>query len=150
MFMATCCVDPHDADMSARVAAHRNTRGAEWTTVEEFLDLGSRLSEVSRACEVVIVDCLTLWLSNLLVRGESSSAIDTHMSELSDALMTARARVIVVSNEVGMGLVPETPLGRAFRDLQGSVNQTVAEIADEVFWMTAGLAQRLKPMGVVA
>jgi adenosylcobinamide kinase/adenosylcobinamide-phosphate guanylyltransferase len=144
--MATCRVDPGDTDMAARVAVHRSTRSAEWTTVEEFLDLGRRLSEVSHTCDVVVVDCLTLWLSNLLARGESSSTIDTRIAELRSAVTAASAHVIVVSNEVGMGVVPETLLGRVFRDLQGSVNQAVAEIADDVFLVTAGLAQRLKSL----
>ncbi len=147
-FVATCRVDPHDAEMVARVAAHRARRDASWTTIEEAWNLGERVESLSREYDVLVVDCLTLWLANLLDQGEPDAAVDRRLRCLTEAIASARARVVLVTNEVGMGIVPATPMGRAFRDWQGLVNQAVAEAVDDVYAMTAGLAQRLKPMGV--
>jgi adenosylcobinamide kinase/adenosylcobinamide-phosphate guanylyltransferase len=147
-FVATCRVDPDDAEMAARVVAHRARRDGSWTTIEESLDLGERLESLSREYDVLVVDCLTLWLANLLDRGDPDVGVDRRLRCLTEAIASVQARVILVTNEVGMGIVPATPLGRAFRDWQGLVNQAVAEAVDEVYAMTAGLAQRLKPMGV--
>lgn len=146
--VATCRVDQDDAEMAARVAAHRAGRDGSWTTIEESLNLGERVESVSREYDVLVVDCLTLWLANLLDRGEHDVAIDHRLRRLTAAIASARARVVLVSNEVGMGIVPATPLGRAFRDWQGFFNQAVAEAVDDVYAMTAGLAQRLKPRGI--
>jgi adenosylcobinamide kinase/adenosylcobinamide-phosphate guanylyltransferase len=146
--VATYRVDPNDTEMVERVARHRASRDASWTTIEEPVDLGEHLESLSHEYDVLVVDCLTLWLSNLLDRGEIDAAVDYRLRRLTEAIASARARVVLVSNEVGMGIVPATPLGRAFRDWQGRVNQAVAEAVDDVYAMTAGLAQRLKPMGV--
>lgn len=146
--VATCRVDPDDPEMVARVAAHRARRDGSWTTIEESLDLGQRVERVSREYDVLVVDCLTLWLANLVTGGEPDPAIDRRLTCLIEAIASVPARVVLVTNEVGMGIVPATPLGRAFRDWQGLVNQAVAETVDVVYAMTAGLAQRLKPMGV--
>jgi len=147
-FVATCRVDPNDAEMAVRVAAHRGRRDTSWATIEESLDLGERVESLSHEYDVLVVDCLTLWLANLVNRDEPDAAIDRRLRCLTEAIASVRARVVLVSNEVGMGIVPATPLGRAFRDWQGLVNQAVAEAVDDVYAMTAGLAQRLKPMGV--
>jgi adenosylcobinamide kinase/adenosylcobinamide-phosphate guanylyltransferase len=147
-FVATCRLDPDDAEMVARVAAHRARRDGSWTTIEESLDLGEYVERLSREYDVLVVDCLTLWLANLLDRGALDVAVDRRLKCLTEAIASVRSRVVLVSNEVGMGIVPATPLGRAFRDWQGLVNQAVAEVVDDVYVMTAGLAQRLKPMGV--
>jgi adenosylcobinamide kinase/adenosylcobinamide-phosphate guanylyltransferase len=147
-FVATYRVDPHDAEMTVRVAAHRAGRDASWTTIEESLDLGERLESVSREYDVLVVDCLTVWLANLVNGGEPDTAIDRRLRCLTEAIASVSARIVLVTNEVGMGIVPGTPMGRAFRDWQGFVNQAVAESVDVVYAMTVGLAQRLKPMGV--
>ncbi len=147
-FVATCRVDPGDAEMAARVSAHRARRDGEWATIEEPLDLGERVEELSREYDAIVVDCLTLWLSNLLERQEGDAGIDRRLDRLTASIAVSRARVIVVSNEVGMGIVPPTPLGRLFRDWQGLVNQAVAEAVNDVYLVTAGLARRLKPIGV--
>lgn len=146
-FVATCRVDPDDPEMAARVTAHRARRDGSWTTIEESLDLGERVESLSREYDVLVVDCLTLWLANLLDRGELDADVDRRLRCLTEAIASARARVVLVTNEVGMGIVPATPLGRAFRDWQGLVNQAVAEAVDDVYAMTAGLALRLKPIG---
>lgn len=130
-----------DDEMRARIAEHQQRRGGDWQNVEEPLDLVGTLSRHDVAGHFVLVDCLTLWLSNLMhaqhdVRGE--------VRRLADFLRSAKARVVLVSNEVGQGIVPDNALARAFRDEQGWCNQRVAEAADEVVMMVAGLPMWLK------
>jgi adenosylcobinamide kinase/adenosylcobinamide-phosphate guanylyltransferase len=146
-FVATYRVDPNDPEMTARVARHRAGRDSSWTTVEEPLDLAERVEGLAREYDTLVVDCLTVWLANVVTGGEPDAAIGRRLRGLTDAIASVRARVVLVSNEVGMGVVPATPLGRAFRDWQGVVNQAVAEAVDDVYAMTVGLAQRIKPAG---
>lgn len=128
-----------DDEMRARIATHRDRRGPGWTTAEVPLDLPRALRDAGD--RPVLVDCLTLWLSNLMLAGRDPGAA-------TDAVLAALARhpgpVALVSNEVGLGLVPETPLGRAFRDAQGVLNQRVAAAADCVVFVAAGLPLVLK------
>ena len=147
-FVATCRVEPGDAEMAARVSAHRERRDASWSTIEEPTDLGERVDALSREYDVIVVDCLTLWVSNLLEREEGDAGIARRLDRLTASIAASRSRVIVVSNEVGMGIVPPTHLGRLFRDWQGLVNQAVAEAVNDVYLVTAGLTRRLKPIGV--
>lgn len=147
-FVATYRVDPGDHEMVARIAVHRRHRDVSWTTIEEPVDLGERVTSLSREYDVLVVDCLTVWLANLVAHGEPDGAIECRLSELAESIRSARSRVVLVSNEVGMGIVPASAMGRAFRDWQGLVNQTIAEAVDDVYAMTVGLAQRLKSMGV--
>ncbi len=130
-----------DAEMQARIAHHRARRGDGWRTVEEPLALTSALRREAGAGRVVLVDCLTLWLSNLMHAGRD---VEAETSALTDWLRAARHPVVLVSNEVGLGLVPETPLGRAFRDAQGRLNQAVAAAVPEVAFIAAGLPLWLK------
>lgn len=130
-----------DAEMRERIEAHLAQRGAGWRTVESPLDLPEALGRArSEAC-VVLVDCLTLWLSNLLLAGRDWA---TAADALSEVLSGAGAPVVLVSNEVGLGLVPETALGRAFRDAQGALNQKIAMHCDYVAFVAAGLPMTLK------
>jgi len=129
-----------DEEMAARIAQHRRERGAGWRTLEAPLQLAAAIRELE-AEEAACVDCLTLWLSNLML---SERDVEGATAELLDALAESRAEIVLVSNEVGMGLVPETPLGRAFRDEAGRLNRRVAERADNVLVMFAGLAVTLK------
>lgn len=147
-FVATCRVQPGDAEMAARVSAHRERRDASWKTIEEPLDLGERVDALAREYDVIVADCLTLWLFNLIEREEGDAGIARRLDRLTASIAASRARVIVVSNEVGMGIIPPTHLGRLFRDWQGLVNQAVAEAVSDVYLVTAGLARRLKPIGV--
>jgi adenosylcobinamide kinase/adenosylcobinamide-phosphate guanylyltransferase len=129
-----------DAEMAARIAAHRARRGPFWRTVEAPLALASAIAAAGPEGPV-LVDCLTLWLSNLLMAGRQP---DAEAGVLCRALHEAVGPVVLVSNEVGMGLVPETPLGRHFRDAAGRLNQEIAALADRVVFIAAGLPLVLK------
>jgi adenosylcobinamide kinase/adenosylcobinamide-phosphate guanylyltransferase len=129
-----------DAEMTARIAAHQARRGPFWCTVEAPLALASTIAAAGPEGPV-LVDCLTLWLSNLLMAGRQP---DAEAGVLCRALHEAVGPVVLVSNEVGMGLVPETPLGRHFRDAAGRLNQEIAALADRVVFIAAGLPLVLK------
>jgi len=130
-----------DAEMACRIAAHRARRGPFWHTVEEPLALAPVIASETRSERPLLVDCLTLWLSNLALAG---NAVDDETGALCAALRLAEGPVVLVANEVGMGLVPETSLGRQFRDAAGRINQEVAALADRVIFVTAGLPLVLK------
>ena len=134
-----------DVEMATRIMAHRARRGVGWTTIEESLKLAEALEGAQARTESrgqpVLVDCLTLWLSNLMHVGAD---LDEATDHLLQALDDSASSVVFVSNEVGLGLVPETPLGRAFRDAQGRLNMRVAERADRVVLMAAGLPLVMK------
>jgi adenosylcobinamide kinase/adenosylcobinamide-phosphate guanylyltransferase len=129
-----------DAEMAERIAVHRARRGPFWRTVEVPLALGSAIITQAAPENPVLVDCLTLWLSNLLMVGRPEGEVGV----LCRALHEAVGPVVLVSNEVGMGLVPETPLGRTFRDAAGCLNQEVAALAHRVVFVAAGLPLVLK------
>jgi adenosylcobinamide kinase / adenosylcobinamide-phosphate guanylyltransferase len=128
-----------DAEMTARIAAHRARRGAGWTTVEAPRDLAAALTAHAKA--PMLVDCLTLWLSNLMM---AEAQIEPEIDRLVQALAEATAPVVLVANEVGSGIVPDNALARRFRDLQGGLNQRIAAQADQVVLVVAGLPLYLK------
>ena len=130
-----------DEEMAERIAKHRQERGADWILIEEPLALTSALASLTMTGSLALVDCLTLWLNNLMMAGRD---IEAESDQLISALSFLPGEVIFVSNEVGMGLAPETPLGRAFRDEQGRLNQRIAAIADRVEFVAAGLPLVLK------
>ncbi len=132
---------PGDEEMRARIAHHRDRRGAGWRTVEEPLALAEAVGREAAGGRAVLVDCLTLWLSNLMHAGRDAEA---ETARLLAALADAGGPVVLVSNEVGMGLVPDTPLGRRFRDAQGRLNQAVAAAVPRVVFVAAGLPLDLK------
>lgn len=129
-----------DLEMQGKIARHREARGPGWRTLEAPRDLPAALRDVKPA-EAALIDCATLWLSNLLL-AEADLAVEE--ARLLDALTACPAPVAVVSNEVGLGLVPDTPLGRRFRDAQGGLNRRLAERADLVVFVAAGLPLVLK------
>jgi adenosylcobinamide kinase/adenosylcobinamide-phosphate guanylyltransferase len=135
--------------MRDRIHRHRAERGTAFDTIEEPLAL-PELIAAERDHDVIVVDCLTLWLSNALVRGEDADAAVRRIDALVEALRGRRAHVVLVSNEVGMGLVPETPLGRLFRDLAGGAHQRLAAIADELYLAAMGVVLRLRPAPIEA
>ena len=138
IYIATA--EPGDDEMVARIAAHRARRGAFWRTVEAPLLLAEAIA-AARPDRPVLVDCLTLWLSNLMLAG---ARLDAEIATLRAALHDAAGPVVLVANEVGLGLVPETPLGRCFRDAAGRLNQDIAALADRVVFVAAGLPLALK------
>jgi adenosylcobinamide kinase/adenosylcobinamide-phosphate guanylyltransferase len=130
-----------DAEMACRIAAHRARRGPFWHTVEAPLALASVIASEAASDHPLLIDCLTLWLTNLLLAGKP---VDEETAALCTALRLAYGPVVLVANEVGMGLVPETPLGRRFRDAAGRLNQELAALADRVVFVVAGLPLMLK------
>ena len=141
-FIATCI--PRDAEMKQRVAQHQKERNLSWHTVEAPVHLPQAIVEQSRQADVVLVDCLTLWISNLMLELEDDRKILACLPDLTRALKSAACPVVLVSNEVGTGIVPENQLSRRFRDLVGSTNQAVAAQADRVVWMVAGIPVEIK------
>jgi adenosylcobinamide kinase/adenosylcobinamide-phosphate guanylyltransferase len=133
-----------DAEMAARIAEHRSRRGRFWHTVEAPLDLVAAIAAHTAPERPLLVDCLTLWLSNLLLAGR---VVEHEAETLCGALRRAGGPVVLVANEVGLGLVPETPLGRRFRDEAGRLNQRIAALADRVVFVAAGLPLVLKGAG---
>jgi adenosylcobinamide kinase/adenosylcobinamide-phosphate guanylyltransferase len=140
VYLATA--EAGDAEMADRIARHRLARGQGWTTREAPIDLAEALAEEARAGRVVLADCLTLWISNLLLSGRD---VEAATAALARALGALEGPAILVSNEVGLALVPETRLGRDFRDLQGRANALIAGACDAVVFVAAGLPTLLKP-----
>jgi adenosylcobinamide kinase/adenosylcobinamide-phosphate guanylyltransferase len=139
IYLATATAD--DDEMRNRIVHHRTQRGEGWTTVEEPLALVDALTREATQGRAVLVDCLTLWLSNLMFAERDP---DVEARRLTRFLGVAKYPVVLVSNEVGLGLVPETPLGRNFRDAQGRLNQIVAAAVPNVVFIAAGLPLWLK------
>jgi len=136
VYVATAPLIKGDTEWLERIERHKEERASCWQVVEEELALGSVLSEHAIAGRAVLVDCLTLWLSNLIF---SDNDFEAEVSRLCELLPTLPGHVVLVANEVGMGLVPENPEGRAFRDAQGRMNQKIAAVADKVEFIVAGL-----------
>ncbi len=132
LYVATA--EAGDAEMAARIAAHKARRGVAWTTIEAPRDLAGRLAE--HAGLPVLVDCLTLWLTNLML---ADADIEAEIARLERVLDESRDSIVLVANEVGSGIVPDNALARRFRDLQGQLNQRLAARADRVVLVVAGL-----------
>ncbi|MEC3950757.1 bifunctional adenosylcobinamide kinase/adenosylcobinamide-phosphate guanylyltransferase [Sphingobium sp. HWE2-09] len=130
-----------DSEMEDRIARHRATRGPRWRTVDAPIALAAAITDHSRADVVILVDCLTLWASNLLLGEED---VPSAITALTSAIAHAPGRIILVTNEVGLGIVPDNALARRFRDMAGDINQAVAACADSAIFVAAGLPMVLK------
>jgi adenosylcobinamide kinase/adenosylcobinamide-phosphate guanylyltransferase len=145
-YLAT--LQAEDDEMRQRIRRHRSSRPAAWCTIEEPLAIAAAVRRASLDFDFIVLDCLTLWLSNFCWEHRACDAEDLEARALAEMEALVQpgggARLIVVSNEVGCAIVPENPVARAFRDLQGFVNQAVARVADEVWQTVAGIPVRIK------
>ena len=148
IFLATCI--PRDDEMHQRVSRHRAERGAGWTAVETPVFLSEAIRDIGPNADVLLVDCLTLWVSNLMMEHADPDApkdfLAVQTGRLMESLRAAACPVILVTNEVGAGIVPDNPLGRLFRDAVGQLNQQIAACVDQVIWMVAGIPVKIKPV----
>ena len=133
-----------DAEMVERIEHHRKRRGASWDTFEEPLAVDELIRKLSDRYRVVLLDCLTLWLSNVIAHTDGDGRVTLRSDELVAALRDFGGVCIAVSNEVGLGIVPDNPLARRFRDLAGMLNQKAAQAADEAYFMASGIPVKLK------
>jgi adenosylcobinamide kinase / adenosylcobinamide-phosphate guanylyltransferase len=130
-----------DGEMRQRIEHHKVQRGSGWTTVEAPLDLAGALQQIDEKTRFILIDCLTVWIGNLMHHGKD---VVEEVERLATTIEAAKGRVVVVSNEVGQGIVPENAMARRFRDLQGLCNQRIAAVADEVVLVVAGIPMTIK------
>ncbi|MFA6076067.1 MAG: bifunctional adenosylcobinamide kinase/adenosylcobinamide-phosphate guanylyltransferase [Negativicutes bacterium] len=139
-YIATGWAD--DEEMSDRIEKHKEERDTSWTTIEERYDLGAAINTATvRGADIIIVDCLTMWACNLMYQFQDNSG---HVDDLIEVLCKTTIPVVLVTNEVGLGIVPNSSDGRIFRDALGFINQKIARIADKVIFMVAGIPMVLK------
>jgi adenosylcobinamide kinase/adenosylcobinamide-phosphate guanylyltransferase len=143
IFLATSV--PRDREMEKRVQAHQAERGRDWETVEEPVNIHETIPAHAQTADVILVDCLTLWLSNMMAAGMEDSEIESRLNRTVHSFSGIQCPVFLVSNEVGYGIVPENALARRFRDLAGQMNQVMADAADRVVLTVAGQALQIKP-----
>ncbi len=153
LFVATA--EALDDEMARRIAAHQASRPDHWDTLEEPRNLSDAIRNTTRAgsrsYDTIVVDCLTLWVSNLLLHYETEADAESRIIDAAEGLLQvcgeSESKWIIVTNEVGLGIVPSSSLGRAYRDALGRVNSLVASRSDKVYLMAAGLALDLKALG---
>jgi adenosylcobinamide kinase / adenosylcobinamide-phosphate guanylyltransferase len=141
VFVATCAA--HDDEMKRRIELHKQSRPKNWEVIEEEINLGTVFNNIKKD-SVVIVDCLGLWISNLLLKDYNENQIKEEIEKMVNCLAEINYEILFVSNEVGMGVVPDSYLGRVFRDYLGLLNQKIAKIADEVIVMHVGIPVKIK------
>lgn len=142
IFIATCI--PRDKEMEERVLHHQKQRSSAWKTIEEPFFIPEAINKHSLKGNVILIDCLTLWINNLILNDDQPENIDNHIQKLTQSIEKAECPVILVSNEVGTGIVPENKLARLFRDITGFANQKIAACVDQVIWMVAGIPVKIK------
>lgn len=142
IYLATC--EPLDQEMAQRIELHKKGRGPEWQTVEEPRDIVEKMRQLGDEAEVILLDCITLWISNLLIQWDDEKKIMDEVERLLETVKRGSPSFLFVSNEVGMGIVPADPISRRFRDLSGMANQKIAEVADKVVCMVSGIPIFLK------
>ena len=145
-YVATCV--PYDDEMHDRIRLHRQERPSLWITVEEPLNLVPKLKEIDAKVDVMIFECLTLFVSNLLMEDLEENDINERVNQVMLTLKEVKYDSFIVSNEVGLGIVPEHALGRKFRDIAGRANQAVAQHADEVVFVVSGIPMQVKGIGI--
>ena len=146
LYLATA--EALDKEMTERIKKHKKERGNNWATIEEPIKIADVIAK-DKKHDVILLDCITIWLSNLITNSASKienrkSKIENYINSLVSACKKTKANIIVVSNEVGLGIVPDNPLARRFRDISGISNQKMAEAADEVYFVVSGIKMRLK------
>ncbi len=142
LYLATC--EALDEEMAHRIAHHKKMRSPEWQTIEEPVEIVDKIRRYGDGTDVILLDCITLWLSNLLMRQKENPEIISETDRLIETIKQSLASFILVTNEVGMGIVPADPLSRRFRDLSGMANQTIAGAADTAIFMLSGIPTFLK------
>lgn len=141
-FVATC--QALDKEMSQRISLHKKNRPKEWDTFEECTDISSLLSEISSNYKCIIIDCLTLLVSNLYLSGITEKSIEAKITTVLKTIKRTKTTCIIVSNEVGLGIVPANKVAREFRDIAGRINQLFAREADEVFFTVSSIPVKIK------
>ena len=141
-FIATC--KPLDREMKKRIAIHKRSRPRHWQTFEENLRLPALLNKIGPKFDTIVIDCLTLLVSDFMLKGGKEAAIENEANKIMQALKKIKSRSIIVSNEVGLGIVPKNKLAREFRDIAGRINQIAADKSDRVFFMVSGIPWRVK------
>ncbi|MCV6574225.1 MAG: bifunctional adenosylcobinamide kinase/adenosylcobinamide-phosphate guanylyltransferase [Cohaesibacter sp.] len=142
LYVATSAPQEGDEEMAQRIKLHQDRRGGRWKVIEEPIYLGACLRQYARENQVILIDCVTLWLSNLMFQNQ---CIKDHSGELLQSIRECPGKFIFISNEVGQGTVPDHALSRKFRDEQGLINQKLAKRCDRVIEVRAGLPLQLKP-----
>ena len=133
-----------DPEMKSRIARHRADRGADFFTIEEPVDLSAAIKEAARRSDLILIDCLNLWVTNLLTRFDKDQEIMQEFEKLLLAIQESPTHFLFVTNEAGLGIMPDNALARRYIDLLGTLNQRMAEASDEVIWMITGLPQWIK------
>lgn len=142
-FIAT--MQAFDDECSERIRLHKEERGDCWDSFEEPLDIIPLISRISHEYDIIVLDCLTLWLTNLTLAGDRDISSETSALAQALAQINTRATIIIVTNEVGMGIVPENALSRSFRDHAGTLNRKVAQSCDEAYLVVSGIPIKIKP-----
>jgi adenosylcobinamide kinase/adenosylcobinamide-phosphate guanylyltransferase len=142
VFIATCI--PQDAEMNGRIRLHKRARPSTWILIEEGIDIDAALRKIKMGCDAVLIDCIGFFISNLMAVERSDKKAENKINLVIEQIEKMAADVIVVSNEVGMGIVPDNPLARRFRDLLGRANQMLARSADRVIVMQSGIPVTIK------
>ena len=145
-FVATCTAQ--DEEMRRRIERHQQERGAEWQTLEVPIEIAAAITSRGDQAGLILIDCLTLWISNMMMAEADDTTILKECQKLCDVLKVPPCPIVLVSNEVGAGIVPENALARRYRDLTGWVNQRIAAACQCVIWMVAGIPFTIKPQAI--
>ncbi|AQQ09882.1 Adenosylcobinamide kinase [Sedimentisphaera cyanobacteriorum] len=133
-----------DKEMSDRIQAHKNQRGSDYKTIEKPVNLSQAISDLENNVEIAVIDCLTVWLGNLFYKIKELHLIQNYIDEFASSIRKCPCKLVIVSNEVGMGIVPGNELTRQFRDQAGNLNKKIAQIADTVVLMVSGISVAIK------